>query len=115
MPLPESRFFTKEAVAGKTVVDSAGKVTGKVKDLVFSLDGTLALVMEKQDGTEIQVPIGSVLGISDFVVVRGEGSAPIIKSTTTSGASMEMMTCKFCGTEMAKGTVACPSCGRYQA
>ncbi len=114
--LSSSRSFRKEEVEGKTVIDSSGKVTGKVKDIVFSLDGNVTLIVEKSDGVETQLPLSRVMGISEFVVTKEPNSAYRGKGSTgasTAGVE-EAKTCKFCGAEMPQDTSWCPSCGKSQ-
>ena len=65
-----SRLFRKEEVEGKTVVYSSGWVAGKVKDVVFGLDGTLILVVQKEDSKEIRIPVSAILGVADYVIAR---------------------------------------------
>jgi sporulation protein YlmC with PRC-barrel domain len=105
-----SKSFRKEEVEGKTVIETSGKVGGKVKDLTFSLDGTITLIVAKEDGTEVKIPLKQVVGISDHVVVRSE-SAPMQGSGAAASSSR---VCKYCGAELPAGTTWCPACGRAQ-
>ena len=102
------KSFRKEDIIGKPVIETSGTVKGKVKDLMFDLSGTITLIIEGTDGTESQVPISKVTGISDDVVVRSE-QAPG-PARTASG-----LACKYCGTAMTPGQAWCPSCGKSQA
>jgi sporulation protein YlmC with PRC-barrel domain len=113
--MSSSRLFHKEDVTGKTVIDSTGQVTGKVKDVMFALDGTVILLVEKKDGTEIQLPLSKVTGVSEFVVTRSE-SLPQSRSLSpgsSTGAGAQL--CKFCGHEISSASVYCPSCGKSQS
>ena len=118
-----AKSFHKEEVVGKTVVDSLGTVRGKVKDLVFSLDGSVAFIVESVEGSEIRVPLARVTGISDYVVVRTEVAPEPGMGSVASGApgasypSFQSPTegpaaCKFCGTTIPTGSTYCPGCGR---
>jgi sporulation protein YlmC with PRC-barrel domain len=100
------KSFRKEEIAGKSVIDSSGKVAGKVKDLNFTLDSVITLVIEKTDGSEVTIPLKSVMGVSDHVIVKED--AFIIKPAVAAG----MVACKSCGTLAKIGTTWCPSCGR---
>jgi hypothetical protein len=73
-----------------------------VKDVMFNLNSVVILVVEKKDGTEMQVPLSKVVGFSEFVVTKSE-CIPI------SGYQ-----CKFHGNEMSPASVYCPSCGKAQ-
>jgi sporulation protein YlmC with PRC-barrel domain len=105
-----SRLFRKEEVEGKTVVYSSGWVAGKVKDVVFGLDGTLILVVHKEDGKELRIPMSGVLGVADYVVAKDQTGA-VSASSAESGIAAA---CKFCGTAIPPGIVYCPSCGKSQ-
>jgi sporulation protein YlmC with PRC-barrel domain len=118
-----AKLFHKEEVVGKTVVDSLGEVRGKVKDLVFSLDENVALIIESTEGSEVRVPLSKVTGISDYVVVRTDvapepSMAPVMQvgplgsGTPYSGVGSSSANCKFCGTPMSPDTTYCPGCGR---
>ena len=92
-------------MVGKPVIETSGKMIGKVKDLSFELSGSITLIGEGTDGKEFQVPISKVTGISDDVVVRSEMAAP--PAGYASGP-----TCKYCGKPVTPGASWCLSCGR---
>jgi sporulation protein YlmC with PRC-barrel domain len=105
-----TKAFRKEDIQGKTVIETSGKVGGKVKDVTFSLDGAITLIVIKEDGTEHPVPLKQVVGISDHVIVRGEpmmGGASIPTATGTP-------VCKFCSSELSPTSTWCPKCGKAQ-
>jgi sporulation protein YlmC with PRC-barrel domain len=107
-------LFRKEDVVGKTVIDSTGVTTGTVKDVMFNLNSVVILVVEKKDGTEMQVPLSKVVGLSEFVVTKNE---TVPQPTSLGGASLTGTggyRCKFCGHEMSPASVYCPSCGKAQ-
>ncbi len=110
-----SRLFSKDEVEGKTVIYSTGRVAGKVKDVVFGLDGTLLLVVQKDDGTESRVPMNAVLGVGEYVIVRYQSATSVAMGVQipTTGGSVDAA-CKFCGAAMPPGSVYCPSCDKSQ-
>jgi len=67
------KFFGKEEVEGKTVIETNGNRLGKAKAVAFSLEGATVLFVEKDDGTENQIPMSKVMAIAEFIVVRTEG------------------------------------------
>jgi sporulation protein YlmC with PRC-barrel domain/ribosomal protein L40E len=67
------KFFGKEEVEGKTVIETNGNRLGKAKGVAFSLEGATMLFVEKDDGTENQIPMSKVMAIAEFIVVRTEG------------------------------------------
>ena len=98
------KSFRKEDVVGKTVIETTGVVKGKVTDVMFDLGGSITLMVKGADGTESQLAIARVTGISEHVVVKGEQP-----SASESGAR-----CRFCGAAKAPGAIWCPSCGKSQ-
>jgi sporulation protein YlmC with PRC-barrel domain len=119
------KSFHKEEIVDKTVIDSMGNVRGKVKDVIFSLDGSVAFIIENTEGGEARVPLNKVLGISDYVIMRTEPSpeaaapatvpmpamapaAPAMAFTPMGGSTA----CKFCGAMIPADSTYCPSCGR---
>lgn len=110
-----TKTFHKEEIEGKTVLDSFGNVRGKVKDVIFSLNGSVTLIIERQDGAEGKVPMNKVMGISDYVIMKDETSetpAFVSQSATSTASATIGGACKFCGTVIPAGTTYCPGCGR---
>jgi sporulation protein YlmC with PRC-barrel domain len=101
------RSFRKEEVVGKSVIETSGAVKGKVKDVIFDLDGEVTFLVQGADGKDSQFSLSRVTGISEHVVVRGE-------ATAEEGASGYGTKCKFCGAPKPADERWCPSCGRSQ-
>ncbi len=102
------RSFRKEDVVGKTVIETSGMVKGKVKDVVFDLNGTITLVVEGADGRDSQIPVSRITGISDHVIARSDIAVGV--STSSTGTS-----CKFCGASIAPDEAWCPNCKKSQS
>src|SRR5271154_400792 len=102
------KSFRKEEIANKSVIDSSGKVIGKIKDLTFTLDGAITLIIEKSDGTEVQTPLNKVLGVSDHVIIKED--AFVVRPTGVPANGM--VVCRSCGSQAPIGTTWCPGCGR---
>ncbi len=64
------QFFRNEDIQGKTVVEATGKTLGKAIQISFSLDGKMALVVETAENKETQVPMGRIMGVADYVILR---------------------------------------------
>ena len=126
-PLMAPKSFHKEELVGKTVIDSLGNVRGKIKDMIFSLDGNVALIIENLEGGEARVPLNKVLGISDYVVMKTDAAPAEISMSPAPGTAVPYMpaapagpyavagvatACKFCGASIPADTTYCPSCGR---
>lgn len=101
------KSFRKEDVVGKSVIETSGSVRGEVTDVIFDLGGAITFLVKAHDGTESEVKISDVTGISEHVVVRGSqasgGSGPASGNT-----------CRFCGASIAQGASWCLSCGKSQ-
>jgi sporulation protein YlmC with PRC-barrel domain len=110
--MASAKSFHKEEVAGKTVIDSSGKIIGSVKDLTFTLDSSITLIVQKTDGSELMVPLGKVMGVSDHVIIKPDVVAP---AAVAMAAAPAMLVCKNCGTQAKQGTMWCPGCGRSLA
>ena len=106
-----SKAFHKEDIEGKTVIETTGKVGGKVKDVTFSLDGSITLIVLRDDGTERPVSLKQVVGISDHVIVRGD--APMMMPGMAATSAVQV--CKFCGSDLSPTSTWCPRCGRSQS
>lgn len=65
-----SKFFKREEVLGKEVIDEEGMKIGTVKDLAFSVEGKIALVVEKPNKSEIKLAIESINKIGDVILVK---------------------------------------------
>ena len=101
------KSFRKEDVVGKTVIDTSGSVRGQVTDVLFDLGGGITFLVKARDGTESQVRISDVTGVSEHIVVRGaQAYGPAPKAGNA---------CKFCGAAVAQGAQWCPNCGKSQA
>jgi len=101
------RSFKREDVVGKTVIETSGAVRGKVKDVMFDLEGGVTFLVQEVDGKDSKIPLSKVTGISEHIVVRSEAGA--VQSMSGYGT-----TCKFCGAAKPADERWCPSCGRSQ-
>lgn len=107
-------FFTKKDVENKIVVDVSGKSAGTGRDIAFSLDGRLALVVAGKNGKEIQIPMSRVMGVTEYIVISPEEGAiqtPHVQpqpQTQTQAAR----TCANCGTPLKAGAKFCAKCGK---
>ena len=63
-------MFRKDEVAGKIVVEASGKSLGKAKDIAFSLDGTVVLIVSANDNSEVEIPMDRIAGVAEYIVVR---------------------------------------------
>ncbi len=126
--MSSSKFFRKDEVAGKTVVETSGKALGKTKDIAFGLDGTVAMIMETNDNTEELITMDRVLGVGDYIVIKkavperspspapveGAASVPIayaIPAPSAVPVAPAMSVCRNCGSSLRLGAKFCTKCG----
>jgi sporulation protein YlmC with PRC-barrel domain len=109
--MSSAKAFRKEEITDKSVIDSSGKVAGKVKDITFTLDGVITLLIERPGGSEVEIPLNKVMGVSDHVIVR-EDAFVVKPMVIAAGAAGTMAVCKSCGSQAPVGTTWCPGCGR---
>jgi sporulation protein YlmC with PRC-barrel domain len=108
--MSSAKAFRKEEIADKSVIDSSGKEAGKVKDLTFTLDGVITLIIERPGGSEVEIPLSKVMGVSDHVIVKED--AFVVKPMVLAGAAGTTLVCRTCGSQAPVGTTWCPGCGR---
>ena len=92
----------REEVMGKDVIDADAKRLGVTKDLAWSDDGQMALVIEFGDGEESFLSFGDIERIGDVVFVKA-------KSALTTAPSVVCPVCKNKNLPEAK---FCAKCGR---
>lgn len=130
-------FLKQTEVVQKTVVGADGRTIGTVKEVAFSLDGRLGLVVSDDDG-EHTVPLEDVNGIADYVVLKpredhvtpteaaraagpdksnavppaGEARASKAADTrTVPGAATALSQCPKCAKDVKPGARFCGRCG----
>jgi sporulation protein YlmC with PRC-barrel domain len=115
-------MFRKDDVDGKIVIEVTGNAIGKAKDVAFGLDGTVALIVLASDNSEIQVTMDKVLGVGEYIVIRGDrpepkvappAGRPVVPVTPApvTAASPAGGACRSCGVVMKPGARFCTKCG----
>jgi sporulation protein YlmC with PRC-barrel domain len=92
----------REEVIGKEVIDNEARKIGQAKDLAWSSDGKLALVIEQADEEEAFLPFDQIERIGDVVFVRA-------KSALETAPTIACPICKHRNPLEAK---FCAKCGR---
>ena len=116
--ISKSGFLRREDILGKPVVGQDAKIVGTVKDLAVSVDGKVALQVEKKDASpgsessDIFVRSDEILAVGDFVLLRSSSAKAGASLSASSVAPFRQQSESaapppFLGKEMGK---ACPRC-----
>ncbi|MEM2530673.1 MAG: PRC-barrel domain-containing protein, partial [Candidatus Bathyarchaeia archaeon] len=96
------KWHRREELSGKEVIDHEAKRIGIVKDLAYSTDGKLALLIQGEGGDEGFLPFGSVEKIGDVIFVKPQANIEPIP----------MRTCPSCKLKVPEDAKFCPRCGK---
>lgn len=96
------KWHRREEVVGKEIIDGEAKKTGTVKDLAWSNDGKLAIVVERGREEESYLPFDQVEKIGDVVFIK----------TSSSLESVPMKTCSVCKHKNFLDARFCQRCGK---
>jgi sporulation protein YlmC with PRC-barrel domain len=94
------RWRRREEVIGKEVIDGDAKKIGMTKDIAWSEDGKLALVIESKDN-EFILPFPGIEKVGDVVFVKPKDSLLKVPS----------ITCSQCETKNLQEAKFCAKCG----
>ena len=92
----------REEVIGKDVIDGDAKKLGTTKDLAWSNDGRLALVIESDDEEEFFLSFSEIERIGDVVFVKARSAL----------AAAPSITCPVCRHKNLPEAKFCAKCGR---
>jgi len=96
------KWHRREEVVGKEIIDGDAKKVGTVKDLAWSNDGKLAIVVERGREEESYLPFDAVEKIGDVVFIKGSSSLE----------SVPMKTCPVCKHKNLVDAKFCQKCGK---
>jgi sporulation protein YlmC with PRC-barrel domain len=97
-----AKWHRREEIAGKEVIDGGAKKIGMVKDLAWSNEGKLAIVIERGREEESYLPFDEVEKIGDVVFVKASSSME----------SVPMKTCPVCKHKNLVDAKFCQRCGK---
>ncbi len=96
------KWRRREEVVGKEVIDADAKKIGTVKDLAWSNEGRLAIIVERGLEEESYLPFDQVDKIGDVVFIRASSSLE----------SVPMKTCPVCKHKNLVDAKFCQKCGK---
>jgi sporulation protein YlmC with PRC-barrel domain len=97
--------LTRDALVSMQVIDAKGQLTGKVKDLAFSVGKTgIALTVENDNGEIKTIPWEDVQAAADFIILKPQAQStyqPQQQPVQTGAQPAQQSTQPMC-----------PTCGR---
>jgi sporulation protein YlmC with PRC-barrel domain len=96
------KWHRREELNGKEVIDSAAKKVGTIKDLAWSNEGKLAIVVDTGKEEESYLPFDQVEKVGDVVFIRASSSLE----------SVPMKTCPVCKHKNLLDAKYCQRCGK---
>ena len=96
------KWHRREEVSGKEIIDDDAKKVGTVKDLAWSTEGKLAIVVERGKEEESYLSFDQVEKIGDVVFIKGSSSLE----------SVPMRTCPVCKHKNLVDAKFCQKCGK---
>jgi len=94
--------ITKEKIIGMQVIDGEAHLIGVVKDVSFSIEGKMFMVVEMKDGRAQEFPWEEIQAAGDFVLLKAKPKIGITPTVTAAPAAPAAPT----------GQTLCPTCGR---
>jgi len=94
--------LTRDALVSMQVIDSKGRLVGKVKDVAFAVGKTgISLTVENEDGEIQNVGWDEIQGAADFIVLKPQSN---YQPQQTYQATQPQ--------QQASSQPMCPTCGR---
>ncbi len=96
------KWHRREELVGKEIINGEAKKVGTVKDLAWTTEGKLAIVVERGREEESYLPFDQVEKIGDVVFIK----------VTSSLESVPMKTCPICKHKNLLDAKFCQRCGK---
>jgi len=106
-------YVRREDVVGKKAITPEGNSFGEVKDIAFSLDGTVGLVISAPSGPDVIIPIKQASAIGEFVLLSSAepiATAQPVQPRSTPPAAIPT-SCPSCGNPLKPNAKFCGKCG----
>lgn len=110
MSTSQKKFYKREDVIGKKVVNQDALEVGSVKDTAFDMEGKLHLIVAKKEGDEGDyISINDIKAFGDYILLReppAVGTSPDVIQ-----APVASKTCPKCGHVNSPNVGYCTKCG----
>ncbi len=78
--MSQRKFYKREDLIGKNVVNQEGNIVGVVKETGYDTEGRMAIIVQTKDGREEYYSIVDIRGIGDVKVPKDDvGTAIPVK------------------------------------
>ena len=106
------KFYKREDVIGKKIVNQDALEVGSVKDTAFDLEGKLHLIVTKKDSEEEDfISINDIKAFGDYILLKASSPAVIGTNPDAAQTSIASRTCPKCGYVNSANVGFCTKCG----
>ena len=114
------KYYTREELKGKPVVNQEAIIVGEVEDLALTVDGKVGISVKSGEGDEFLLRPNDIKKIGDVILLKSEDDEKKSESTSSekqrgleeiSVDSPQKNICSSCGWENEPGTKFCVKCG----
>jgi sporulation protein YlmC with PRC-barrel domain len=90
------KYHRREELTGKELIDSNAKKVGVVRDIAYSLDGKIALIVERSDAQEAVLAFDKIEKIGDVVFIKSVESLEVAEKVCPNCKHKNPLGAKFC-------------------
>lgn len=106
----QKKFYKREDVTGKKVVNQDAMDVGSVKDTAFDLEGKLHLIVTKKDSEEEDyISMSDIKAFGDYILLKAPPAAATSPDATQTVVASK--TCTKCGHVNSPTVGYCTKCG----
>ena len=102
------KFFKREELVGKLVINQQACIEGKIKDLALTEDGKMGLLVEREEDIDILINLEDIEKIRDVILLKPKGA--VREASTLTEATPQPAEPKKQPPKKTSGNI-CPSCG----
>jgi sporulation protein YlmC with PRC-barrel domain/ribosomal protein L40E len=115
--LSTKKFYKREDLIGKTVINQDASEIGTVKDTAFDVEGKMALIISKKDGQEEEyISINDIRSMNDVILLKENPGTktltlPNAQVTVVQAVPSQSKICPKCGHVNLQSAQFCVKCG----